>query len=93
MWREAAKKIFTTPHFSACNTPSDFAYLSYRETEWSGPEVQGDTEMTAFNIFANGTFWGVWEGETAEEAIQKAADEVGTDGNTEGMTAEEVVAE
>lgn len=44
--------------------------------------------MIAFNIFANGTFWGVWEGETAEEAIQKAAEEVGTDGNTEGLTAE-----
>lgn len=45
--------------------------------------------MTTFNIFANGTFWGEWEAETAEEAIQKAADEVGTEGNTEGLVAEE----
>lgn len=43
--------------------------------------------MTTFNIFANGTFWGAWTAETAEEAIQAAADEVGTDGNTDGMTA------
>jgi hypothetical protein len=46
--------------------------------------------MTIFNIFANGTFWGQWEAETAEEAIKNAADEVGTDGNTDGLTAEEV---
>lgn len=51
--------------------------------------------MTSFKIFANGTFWGTFEGETAEEAIQKAADELGTidvgqdHASTEGMTAEE----
>jgi hypothetical protein len=54
----------------------------------------GETEMTAYNIFANGTFWGTWEAETAEEAMQIAADEVGTvdvgaeHASTEGMTAE-----
>ncbi len=46
--------------------------------------------MNSFKIFANGTFWGVWGAETAEEAIQMAADEVGTEGNTEDMTSEEV---
>ena len=44
--------------------------------------------MTTYNIFANGIFWGTWEAETPEEAIQAAADEVGTDGNTKGLTAE-----
>lgn len=50
--------------------------------------------MTKFNVFANGTFWGVWEAETAEEAMQIAADEVGTidvgedHASIEGLTAE-----
>lgn len=48
--------------------------------------------MTTFNIFANGISWGKWEAETAEEAIQKAADEVGTEGNTDDLIAEEVEA-
>jgi hypothetical protein len=43
--------------------------------------------MTTFAVFANGTFWGAFEAETAEAAIQMAADEHGTDGNTDGMTA------
>lgn len=43
--------------------------------------------MTTFKIFANGIFWGEWTAETAEDAIQMAADEVGTDGNTEGLVA------
>ena len=34
--------------------------------------------MTAFKVFANGIFWGDFEAETAEEAIQIAADEHGT---------------
>ena len=52
--------------------------------------------MTKFNIYANGTFWGEFEGNTAEDAIQRAADEHGTvdvgqtHASTEGMTAEEI---
>lgn len=44
--------------------------------------------MTTFAIFANGTFWGAVDGDTDAEAIQAAADEHGTDGNTGGMTAQ-----
>ena len=49
--------------------------------------------MTNFAVFANGTFWGEFEAETEEEAIQAAADEHGTvdvgetHASTEGMTA------
>ena len=43
--------------------------------------------MTTYNIFANGIFWGQWTAETAKQAIQIAADEVGTDGNTDGLIA------
>lgn len=46
------------------------------------------TTATTFAIYANGIFWGEWTAETAEKAIQMAADEVGTDGNTDGLTAE-----
>lgn len=50
--------------------------------------------MEKFNVFANGVFWGVFEAETADEAIREAADELGTadvgedHASTEGMTAE-----
>lgn len=50
--------------------------------------------MTTFNVYANGTFWGAYEAETADEAMQAAADEHGTvdvgqtHASTEGMTAE-----
>ena len=40
-----------------------------------------------YAVFANGTFWGIWTAETAEAACQQAADDVGTDGNTEGLCA------
>ena len=52
--------------------------------------------MAKFKVYANGTFWGVFEADTAEEAIQKAADEHGTvdvgetRASTEGMTAEAI---
>lgn len=52
--------------------------------------------MAKFNVSANGIFWGEFEGNTAEEAIQAAANEHGTtdvgqtQASTEGMTAEEV---
>ena len=55
--------------------------------------------MAKFEIYANGTFWGVWDAETAEEAMQIAADEVGTvdigqeHASVEGMTAKEVEVE
>lgn len=50
--------------------------------------------MAKFNVYANGEFWGTFEAETAEEAIQAAADEHGTKdvgqdhASVEGMTAE-----
>lgn len=50
--------------------------------------------MTKFDVYANGIFWGTFEAETAEEAIQLAANEHGTidvgetQASTEGMTAE-----
>jgi hypothetical protein len=47
-----------------------------------------ENDMITFNVYANGTFCGEFEAETAEDAIQKAANEFGTDGNTDGMTAE-----
>lgn len=40
-----------------------------------------------FAVFANGAFWGAFPGADEAAAIQAAADEHGTDGNTEGMTA------
>lgn len=46
-----------------------------------------------FEVFANGTSWGIYEADTAEEAIRAAADEHGTvdvgqtKASTEGMTA------
>ena len=43
--------------------------------------------MTTFAVFANGTFWGAFEAESAEYAIKLAADQHGTDGDTSGMTA------
>lgn len=49
-----------------------------------------------FEVFANGTSWGVFEADSAAEAIQAAADEHGTvdvgeeHASTEGMTAVEV---
>jgi len=52
--------------------------------------------MTKFNVYANGILWGEFEGKTAEDAIQTAANEHGTvdvgetQDSTEGMTAEEV---
>ena len=51
--------------------------------------------MAKFNVYANGEFWGVFEAETAEDAIQSAADEHGTKdvgqdhASTDGMTATE----
>lgn len=48
---------------------------------------------TTFAVFANGTFWGTFDADTAEDAIQTAADEHGTvdvgqtQASTEGMTA------
>ena len=51
--------------------------------------------MRWFKVYANGEFWGEWEAESVEEAIQIAADDVGTvdvgedHASTEGMTAVE----
>lgn len=41
-----------------------------------------------YEIYANGVFWGTWRAETPQEAMQAAADQVGTDGNIEGLTAQ-----
>lgn len=46
--------------------------------------------MTTFAVFANGTFLGAFDGSNASEAIQAAADEHGTDGDTAGMTAQPI---
>ena len=43
--------------------------------------------MTTFAVFANGTFWGDFDAQTAKAAIHMAAKEYGTDGDTSGMTA------
>lgn len=49
--------------------------------------------MTIYNVFANGIFWGAFEAASPDEAIQAAADELGTidvgqdRASTEGMTA------
>jgi hypothetical protein len=54
---------------------------------------EGHPHMTKFAVYAHGTFWGEWDAATAAEAIQKAADEVGTidvdalHASTDGMTA------
>jgi len=45
------------------------------------------TTQTDFAVFANGTFWGVWVAEDAATACQMAANEFGTDGNTDGLDA------
>ena len=46
---------------------------------------------STFAIFANGTYWGTWDGACAKTAMRAAADDVGTDGNTDGLTAHEVM--
>jgi formylmethanofuran dehydrogenase subunit A len=52
--------------------------------------------MTKFAVFAHGNYWGDFEADTAEEAIEIAASthgtvDVGQDkASTEGMTAEAV---
>jgi len=49
--------------------------------------------MITYKVYANGTYWGQWAADTAEEAMQKAVDEVGTvdvgedRASTEGLTA------
>lgn len=43
--------------------------------------------MTDYAIHANGTFWGAFSAEDEATAIQMAADEYGTEGNTDGLTA------
>lgn len=46
--------------------------------------------MTKFAIFANGTYWGIVDADTSLAACQSAADEWGTEGNTDGLRAFEV---
>lgn len=44
--------------------------------------------MTTYAIHANGTLWGLFAATDADTAIQAAADELGTDGNADALTAE-----
>ena len=43
--------------------------------------------MNTYQVSANGTYWGDFSAPTAQEAIQIAVDEIGTDGNTDGVVA------
>ena len=51
--------------------------------------------MPAYNVYANGTYWGQWDAASAEDAVRIAADEVGTvdvganRASTQGMIAVE----
>jgi len=47
-------------------------------------------EKTLYAVFADGTYWGSWSADTPEAATQMAADEIGTNGDTEGFIAFEV---
>jgi len=40
-----------------------------------------------YKVYANGCYWGEFSGDTPEAAMQAAADECGTDGDTSGMVA------
>lgn len=61
----------------------------------TGDQINGweGLQMTTFNVYANGVFWGAFDAYTAEAAMQVAADEHGTvdigeaRASTEGMTA------
>lgn len=70
------------------------AHWAYVWCHMAMKPMLGETKMEKFNVFANGVFWGVFEAETADEAIREAADELGTadvgedHASTEGMTAE-----
>lgn len=46
--------------------------------------------MAIFAVFAQDVFWGTWAADAAEDACQTAANEVGTEGNAEGLAAHEV---
>ncbi|MBZ9576741.1 hypothetical protein [Modicisalibacter sp. MOD 31.J] len=50
----------------------------------------GAIENTLYAIFANGSYWGAWDAQTAEQAMKDAASEVGTDGDIKGLVAFEV---
>lgn len=54
-----------------------------------GPNAPVDAEL-AYAIMANGTFCGIFAGDDADEAMQAAADEVGTDGSADGLIAYQV---
>ena len=43
--------------------------------------------MTDYAVFANGTFWGVWAAANEDDAIEMAANDVGTDGATDWIEA------
>ena len=66
-----------------------------KRADWISTELklnQRNKDME-YAVFANGTFWGIWAAESKEEACQKAADEVGTEGNTEGLRSFPVTAD
>lgn len=76
---DADALICERPHFPSCNTPNNLAYSFHRDTELSSPEFQGNTHMTTFAIFANGTFYGNFEASSQEEAFKAVAAEIGGD--------------
>lgn len=60
--------------------------------EWVNDEIDRAETMTTdtltrFAVHANGTFWGIFDGADSKAAMQAAADEHGTEGNMDGMTA------
>ena len=44
--------------------------------------------METYAIFASGIYWGRWSASNADAAIRNAAEDIGTDGDTTGMTAQ-----
>jgi hypothetical protein len=48
---------------------------------------QGRDDMTTFAFFANGTYWGTWDGECAQQALCACVADVGTDMNQDGLEA------
>lgn len=56
-------------------------------------------ELIAYRIYANGTFCGIYEGATPDDAMQACADDVGTmdvgetRASIDGMTAVELAGE
>ncbi len=94
-------RTVTEPLVDGMNAPEIFATRSAAESrieeldatpyetahnEAGRPEYRA-VGLVDFAVSADGTFWGVWAAADEAGAIQAAADDVGTDGNTAGLTA------